>query len=147
MALEDLAIDAPRWSGSTVLYPSDACEHGKKLLEQMALTKASVSSAPRVPRTAVIYGNDEKFPVGGAKVVRTGDKVTIVGAGRDVARSHQAADALKAEGINVTVIDAYSIKPLGKDVILAAAKKTGQHRHHREDHYSEGGLGDAVAAN
>src|SRR5487761_2607990 len=57
----------------------------------------------------------------------------------------KAADALKAEGINVTVIDAYSIKPLGKDVILAAAKKTGNTVITVEDHYSEGGLGDAVA--
>jgi len=55
--------------------------------------------------------------------VRTGDKVTIVGAGVTLHEALKAADALKAEGINVTVIDAYSIKPLGKDVILAAAKK------------------------
>jgi transketolase len=57
----------------------------------------------------------------------------------------KAADTLKAEGINVTVIDAYSIKPLGKDVILAAAQKTGNTVITVEDHYAEGGLGDAVA--
>ena len=57
----------------------------------------------------------------------------------------KAADPLKAEGINITVIDAYSIKPLGKDEILAAAKKTGNTVITVEDHYSEGGLGDAVA--
>jgi transketolase len=52
---------------------------------------------------------------------------------------------LKAEGITVTVIDAYSVKPLAKDVILAAAKKTGNTVITVEDHYPEGGLGDAVA--
>ena len=57
----------------------------------------------------------------------------------------KAADTLKAEGVTVTVIDAYSIKPLGKDVILAAAKKTGNVVITVEDHYPEGGLGDAVA--
>jgi len=57
----------------------------------------------------------------------------------------KAADLLKAEGITITVIDAYSIKPLAKDVILAAAKKTGLTVITVEDHYAEGGLGDAVA--
>jgi transketolase len=57
----------------------------------------------------------------------------------------KAADKLKSEGINVTVIDAYSIKPLGKKEILVAAKKTNNTVITVEDHYSEGGLGDAVA--
>ena len=60
-----------------------------------------------------------------------GDKVTVVAAGVTLHEALKAADALKAEGIGITVIDAYSIKPLGKDVIKAAAQKTGQHRHHR----------------
>ena len=143
MALEDLAM-MRAVVGSTVLYPSDAVST-EKLLEQMALTKGVCFLRTSRPKTAVIYGNDEKFPVGGAKVVRTGDKVTIVGAGVTLHEAIKAADALKAEGINVTVIDAYSIKPLGKDVILAAAKKTGNTVITVEDHYSEGGLGDAVA--
>ena len=143
MALEDLAM-MRAVVGSTVLYPSDAVST-EKLLEQMALTKGVAFLRTSRPKTPVIYGNDEKFPVGGAKVVRTGDKVTIVGAGVTLHEAIKAADALKAEGINVTVIDAYSIKPLGKDVILAAAKKTGNTVITVEDHYSEGGLGDAVA--
>ncbi len=143
MALEDLAM-MRAVVGSTVLYPSDAVST-EKLLEQMALTKGVCFLRTSRPKTPVIYGNDEKFPVGGAKVVRTGDKVTIVGAGVTLHEAVKAADALKAEGINVTVIDAYSIKPLGKDVILAAAKKTGNTVITVEDHYSEGGLGDAVA--
>ncbi|MDD5139743.1 MAG: transketolase [Verrucomicrobiales bacterium] len=143
MALEDLAM-MRAVAGSTVLYPSDAVST-EKLLEQMAMIKGVCFLRTSRPKTAVIYGNDEKFPVGGAKVVRQGDKVTIVGAGVTLHEALKAADALKAEGINVTVIDAYSIKPLGKDVILAAAKKTGNMVITVEDHYSEGGLGDAVA--
>jgi transketolase len=143
MALEDLAM-MRAVVGSTVLYPADAVAT-EKLLEQMAILKGVAFLRTSRPKTPVIYGNDETFPVGGAKVLRTGDKVTIVGAGVTLFEALKAADSLKAEGINVTVIDAYSIKPLGKDVILAAAKKTGNTVITVEDHYTEGGLGDAVA--
>jgi transketolase len=143
MALEDLAM-MRAVVGSTVLYPADAVAT-EKLLEQMALGKGVYFLRTSRPKTPVIYGNDEQFPVGGAKVLRTGDKVTIVSAGVTLFEALKAADTLKAEGINVTVIDAYSIKPLGKDVILAAAKKTGNTVITVEDHYAEGGLGDAVA--
>jgi transketolase len=143
MALEDLAM-MRAVVGATVLYPSDAVST-EKLLQQAALNKGVFFIRTSRPKTPVIYGNDEQFPIGGAKVLREGDKVTIVGAGITLFEALKAADTLKAEGINVTVIDAYSIKPLGKDVILAAAKKTGNTVITVEDHYSEGGLGDAVA--
>ncbi len=74
-----------------------------------------------------------------------GDKVTIVGAGVTLFEALKAAETMKGEGITVTVIDAYSIKPLGKNEILAAARKTNNTVITVEDHYSEGGLGDAVA--
>jgi transketolase len=145
MALEDLAM-MRAIAGSVVLYPSDAVST-EKLLEQMALAKGIHFLRTSRPKTPVIYGNDEKFPIGGAKVVRqnAGDKVTVVAAGVTLHEALKAADALKAEGIGVTVIDAYSIKPLGRDVILAAAKKTANTVITVEDHYIEGGLGDAVA--
>ena len=143
MALEDLAM-MRAVVGSTVLYPADAVAT-EKLLEQMATIKGVCFLRTSRPKTPVIYGNDEQFPAGGAKVLRTGDKVTIVSAGVTLFEALKAADTLKAEGVNVTVIDAYSIKPLGKKEILAAAKKTGNTVITVEDHYSEGGLGDAVA--
>ena len=143
MALEDLAM-MRAIVGSTVLYPSDAVST-EKLLEQMALGKGVYFLRTSRPKTPVIYGNDEKFPIGGAKILREGDKVTVVAAGVTLFEALTAADTLKNEGIGVTVIDAYSIKPLGKDVILAAAKKTGNTVITVEDHYAEGGLGDAVA--
>jgi transketolase len=145
MALEDLAM-MRAVVGSTVLYPGDAVST-EKLLEQMALTKGVCFMRTSRPKTPVIYGNDEKFPIGGAKVLRqsAGDKVTIVSAGVTLFEALKAADTLKGEGIGVTVIDAYSIKPLGKKEILAAAQKTSHTVLTVEDHYSEGGLGDAVA--
>ena len=145
MALEDLAM-MRAIVGSTVLYPSDAVST-EKLMEQMALNRGIFFLRTSRPKTPVLYGNDEQFPIGGAKVLRQadGDKVTVIGAGVTLHEALKAADALKAEGIGITVIDAYSIKPLGKDVIRAAAAKTGNIVITVEDHYAEGGLGDAVA--
>jgi len=145
MALEDMAM-MRAIAGSVVLYPSDAVST-EKLLEEMALAKGIHFLRTSRPKTPVIYGNDEKFPVGGAKVVRqnAGDKVTVVAAGVTLFEALKACDALKGEGIGITVIDAYSIKPLARDVIKAAAQKTGNSVITVEDHYIEGGLGDAVA--
>jgi transketolase len=145
MALEDLAM-MRAVAGSTVLYPSDAvC--AEKLMEQMAKNRGIFFLRTSRPKTPVIYNNDEQFPIGGAKVLRQGpsDKVTVVGAGVTLFEALKAADTLKNEGIGITVIDAYSIKPLGKDVIKAAAQKTNNTVITVEDHYIEGGLGDAVA--
>jgi transketolase len=145
MGLEDIAM-MRAIVGSTVLYPSDAvC--AEKLVDEMAAHKGICFLRTSRPKTPVIYNNDETFPIGGAKVLRqsAGDKVTVVAAGVTLFEALKAADALKAEGIGITVIDAYSIKPLGRDVIKAAAKKTKNLVVTVEDHYAEGGLGDAVA--
>jgi transketolase len=145
MALEDIAM-MRAIAGSAVLYPSDAVST-EKLVEQMAQTKGICFLRTSRPKTPVIYGNDEPFPVGGAKVLRqnAGDKATVVAAGVTLHEALKAAEMLKAEGIGITIIDAYSIKPLGRDVIKAAAQKTGKTIITVEDHYTEGGLGDAVA--
>ena len=145
MGLEDIAM-MRAIVGSTVVYASDAvC--AEKLMDQMAAHKGICFLRTSRPKTPVLYNNDEAFPIGGAKVLRQSpeDKVTVVVAGVTLYEALKAADALKAEGIGITVIDAYSIKPLGKDVIKAAAKKTKNLVVTVEDHYAEGGLGDAVA--
>ena len=145
MALEDIAL-MRAIAGSTVLYPSDAVS-AERLIEQMAQNRGIHFLRTSRPKTPIIYNNDEQFPIGGAKVLRqnAGDKVTIVGAGVTLYEALKAADSLKNEGIGVTVIDAYSIKPLAKDVIKAAAQKTNNTIITVEDHYAEGGIGDAVA--
>jgi transketolase len=145
MGLEDIAM-MRAVEGSAVLYPSDAVST-EKLMEQMALHKGVAFLRTSRPKTPVIYGNDEAFPIGGAKVNRqaAGDKVTVIGAGVTLFEALKAADALAKEGIGITVIDAYSVKPLAKDVILDAARKTNNLVLTVEDHYPEGGIGDAVA--
>ena len=145
MALEDIAL-MRAIAGSTVLYPADAVA-AEKLLEQMAKRHGIDFLRTSRPKAPIIYNNDEQFPIGGAKVLRqnAGDKVTVVAAGVTLYEALKAADTLKGEGIGITVIDAYSIKPLGKDVIRAAAQKTNNTVITVEDHYAEGGIGDAVA--
>jgi transketolase len=145
MGLEDIAM-MRAVAGSVVLYPSDAvC--AEKLVNEMAANKGIYFLRTSRPKTPVLYSNEEPFPVGGAKLVRqgTGDKVTVVAAGVTLYEALKAADALKNEGIGITVIDAYSIKPLAKELIKTAAQKTNNLVLTVEDHYPQGGLGDAVA--
>jgi len=145
MALEDLGM-MRALPGSIVFYPSDAvC--AEKCLEQMAEHKGISYLRTSRPKTPVIYGNDEKFPIGGAKVLKqnAGDKITVVSAGVTLFEALKAADILAKDGITITVIDAYSVKPLAKEVIKAAAQKTNNLVLTVEDHYPEGGLGDTVA--
>jgi transketolase len=145
MGLEDIAM-MRAIAGSVVLYPSDAvC--AEKLMDAMAANRGIFFLRTSRPKLPVIYNNDETFPVGGAKVLHQSgsDKITVVAAGVTLYEALKAADALKAEGIGITVVDAYSIKPLGKDVIRACAQKTNNLVLTVEDHYPEGGLGDAVA--
>ncbi len=145
MGLEDLAM-MRALPGSAVLYASDGvC--AEKLVDQMAAYKGICYLRTSRPKTPVIYNNEETFPIGGAKVLRQSaqDKVTVIAAGVTLYEALKAADTLKGEGIGITVIDAYSVKPLAKDTIRDAASKTRNLVVTVEDHYAEGGLGDAVA--
>ena len=96
--------------------------------------------------TPVIYGPDEEFPVGGSRVVRSSDDddVTIVGAGITLHEALKAADALAEEGVTPRVIDLYSVKPIDVEGLRAAAEATGGRVVTVEDHWPEGGLGEAV---
>ncbi|MGA2658611.1 MAG: transketolase C-terminal domain-containing protein, partial [Verrucomicrobiota bacterium] len=145
MGLEDLAM-MRAVVGSVVLYPSDAVA-AERLTEQMAMHKGVCFLRTSRPKTPVIYNNDEPFPIGGAKILRQapGDRVTVVAAGVTLFEALKAADLLKNEGVGITVIDAYSIKPLARDIIKNAAQKTNNLVLTVEDHYPQGGLGDAVA--
>ena len=145
MALEDLAM-MRAVAGSIVLYPSDAVST-EKLVEEMTRSRGIFFLRTSRPKVPVIYGQNETFPLGGAKVVRQSprDKATVVAAGVALHEALRAADGLSREGVSISVIDAYSIKPLGRDVIRAVAEKTNRQIVTVEDHYVEGGLGDAVA--
>ncbi|GAB3278380.1 transketolase [Parasphingorhabdus pacifica] len=141
MALEDLAA-LRAVHGSTVLYPCDGNQTAA-LVELMAdqpgisYLRASRGAAP------VLYGRDETFRIGGSKVVRDGDHVTLAGAGVTVHESLRAAGILQDNGINARVLDLYSIKPIDAEALAAAASDTAGIVT-AEDHWPEGGLGEAV---
>jgi transketolase len=142
MALEDLAM-MRAVHGSTVLYPSDANQTAK-LVEQMANRAGIVFLRTTRAATPVIYGADEQFPIGGSRVLRDGDDVAIVAAGITLHESLEAARQLEDEGISARVIDLYSVKPVDGETLRAAAEATGGRVLTVEDHWPEGGIGDAV---
>ena len=145
MALEDIASLRAVHS-SVVLHPCDANQTAK-LVAAMADTEGIAFLRTLRPNTPVIYDADEEFGVGGSRVIRSSedDDVTIVGAGVTVHEALKAADALEEDGITARVIDAYSIKPIDAATLQAAAEATGRIVT-VEDHFPEGGLGDAVLA-
>ncbi len=112
MALEDLAMMRAVF-GSTVLYPCDGNQTAR-LVSEMADRHGIAYLRTTREKTPIIYGADETFPIGGSKVVRQSDEdqVTIVAAGITLHEALKAYDQLKSEGINVRVIDAYSVKPI-----------------------------------
>src|SRR5258708_7051835 len=144
MALEDLAMMRAVY-GSTVLYPCDANETAQ-LVAQMADHDGIVYLRTTREKTPVIYSPDEEFVVGGSKVPRQSDKdeVTVVAAGITLHEALKAYDQLKSQGIRIRVIDAYSVKPIDEETLLAAVEETGNKIVVVEDHWPEGGLGDAV---
>jgi transketolase len=144
MALEDLAMfrTVP---GSTVLYPCDAVS-GERMVALAAATEGLCYIRTSRPKTPVIYPNDEVFTVGGSKTLRSSgnDVATVIAAGVTVFEALAASDQLAKQGINIRVIDAYSVKPIDAGTLIEAGRETGR-LITVEDHYAQGGLGDAAA--
>jgi transketolase len=143
MGLEDLAM-MRALTESTVLYPSDAVSTGHAV-RLAAELKGIVYIRSTRPKAPVIYGPNEPFEVGRAKVIRqsSNDRITIVGAGVTLFEALGAHDRLKAEGILTRVIDIFSVKPIDEET-LKASRETGNLILTVEDH-SAGGIGDAIA--
>ncbi|MFI6739596.1 transketolase [Nonomuraea sp. NPDC050451] len=143
MGLEDLAM-LRAVHGSTVLYPCDANQAAALTAELADVEGVSYLRTTR-GETPVIYPPDERFPVGGSRVLRHSpdDRATVVTAGVTVHEALAAADELREAGIPVGVIDLYSVKPVDTAVLVEAATTTGN-LITVEDHRLEGGLGDAV---
>jgi transketolase len=143
MALEDLAMFRAV-HGSTVLYPSDPNQTAA-LLPLMAEREGIVFMRTTREKTPVIYPPGQQFEIGGSRVVRQtdADQVTLVGAGITLHEALKAADALADDGIAARVIDCYSVKPIDAETLRIAGRETGAILT-IEDHWPEGGLGEAV---
>ena len=142
MGLEDLAAFRAV-SSSTVLYPCDGNETAKLVRAMADLGGISYLRTTRSD-TPVLYGADEEFPVGGSKTLRSPDDedVTIVAAGITLHEALKAADTLESEGISARVIDCYSVKPIDAETLRSIRTPIVT----VEDHWAEGGLGEAVLA-
>jgi transketolase len=145
MALEDLAMCRAE-PNFVVLYPCDAVS-AERLLALMAYHPGPAYMRTSRPKTPVIYDNDERFEIGGLKVLRQSphDAVTVIGAGVTVLEALKAHDELKKSGIGIRVIDLYSLAPVDRNGLVAAARATQGRVVTVEDHYPTGGVGDAVA--
>lgn len=144
MGLEDIALfrSIP---GSTVFYPSDAvsCE---RAVEMAANTKGVCFIRTSRPNTAVIYNNNDKFEIGKLRVVKQSakDQVLLVGAGVTLYEAINAAAQLEKAGIHARVVDLFTVKPIDRDGLIKNAKECGGRIVTVEDHYKEGGIGEAV---
>jgi transketolase len=145
MALEDLAAFRAVHS-STVLHPSDANQAARLVAEMADRPGISYMRTLR-PKTPVRTAPDEPVAIGGSRAVRSSpeDEVTIVACGITLEEADKAADELESQGIRARVIDCYSIKPIDATTLATAARETGAIVT-VEDHWPEGGLGDAVLA-
>jgi transketolase len=134
--------------GSTVLYPCDANQTAR-LVGLMAQQDGISYLRTTREKTPILYPDDlDGFRVGGSRIVRGGqadDAVAVVAAGITVHEAIKAADQLKPV-IKIRVIDAYSIKPIDTRALIDAVRATGGRLCVAEDHWPEGGLGDAVLA-
>jgi transketolase len=146
MALEDIAMFRAI-PGSTVLYPSDANQAAK--LVALAADNQGVTYL-RLTRadTPVIYSSDAGFSIGGSRLVHASpvDQVTVVAAGITVHEAMTAAQQLAPEGIAIRVLDLYSIKPIDRQALIESLTVTRGKLVTVEDHWPEGGLGDAALA-
>lgn len=146
MALEDIAMFRTVFGG-VVLYPSDAVS-AEKLTDEAVKHNGNVYIRTTRKETKVIYDlKNDDFRIGGSKTVKSSasDKATVVAAGVTLHEALAAYEELKKDNINIRVIDLYSIKPLDVENLQKAAKETG-HIITVEDHFKEGGLGEAVIA-
>ena len=147
MALEDLAMfrSIP---GSTVFYPSDVVSTERAV--ELAAQKFGIAFIRTSrPATPVVYPNDTVFQVGKAHVLRSNGKsdvALVIGAGVTLHEALAAADNLKTQGVHIRVLDPFTIKPLDADTIVTNAKEAGGKVVVVEDHYPEGGIGEAVAS-
>jgi transketolase len=145
MALEDLSM-MRAVPNLAVLYPCDAVSTERLVVEMASWSGLAYMRTSR-PKTDIIYGLDEKFPIGGSKVLHQSpqDVATVVAAGVTVFEARKAYEQLKREGVYIRVIDAYSVAPIDAATLVASATATRGVVLTVEDHYAAGGLGEAVA--
>ena len=144
MALEDIAAFRAIHS-SVVLYPSDAYS-ADRLTEEAARLQGITYIRTSRPKMPLLYSAADKFPVPGFKVLRQSenDRALVIGAGITIHEALKAFEELKQRGVSIRVMDLYCVKPIDGKQIAEQLKAAGGNLITVEDHYPEGGLGEAV---
>ncbi len=141
-SIEDFAL-MTSLPGFVVLNPCDAVQ-AKALVLEAAKYKGPVYMRTGRPKTPVIYPPQTNFSIGKGIRLREGKDVTLIATGLLVFEALEAEEKLRAEGIEASVIDIHTLKPLDRELIIEEARKT-----HAlvvaEEHQIWGGLGSAVA--
>ena len=140
--LEDVAL-MRELPGMRVLVPADYAA------ARAAIRLAATTEGPvyvRMGRASVpcVYADDVELEVGKAYVLREGTDVTIIANGVEINEALRAAEQLAEAGVSAEIVDAFSVKPLDTDTILASLAKTGCGVV-AEEHSVYGGLCSAVA--
>ena len=141
-SVEDIAL-ASALAGFVVLVPADEFAT-RALVREMAAYVGPVYMRTGRPKSPIIYGPEDKFPIGKSKVHGSGRDVAVVACGLEVAEALKAQAQLEEEGIAARVIDAYTIKPLDEEAMAQAARECGAIVT-AEEHLLDGGLGSQVA--
>lgn len=140
-SVEDIAL-MRSIPNMVVLNPADAIE-AKQAIFAAAEYYGPVYIRLGRAATPAIHDENYKFEIGKGEVLAEGNDVAIIATGIMVAKALEAAEQLKAEGINATVVNIGTIKPLDKELIVKVAKATGKVVT-AEEHSVIGGLGSAV---
>jgi transketolase len=143
MALEDIAQFRSILNG-VVLYPSDGVST-LKLLDQMYHHQGISYMRTTRMDTPILYDEHSDFVIGGSRVLHSSDRdiLTVVGAGVTLHETLKAYDSMREQGIEIRVIDLYSIQPLDTATLHTSIRETGGILV-VEDHGLAGGIGEAV---
>ena len=142
MAIEDIAL-ACSLPGMTVMVPADA-PSAKAATRAMIEREGPTYLRCGRPKVPVLYDDESSFHVGKANRLRDGDDITLIANGIMVAMALDAAEGLAREGVNATVLDMHTVKPIDVQAIERAANETGGIVV-AEEHLAYGGLGATVA--
>ncbi len=146
MGLEDIAMMCAE-PDTTCLYPCDATSAWQATRLIAGIKGLGYLRLGR-PNSPILYGPDEKFEIGRCKVLRRSDhdRALVVAGGVTVFEALAAYEELKKQGIEVGVIDLFSLQPIDRDELANSARAAGRLVVTVEDHYAHGGMGDCVMA-
>lgn len=140
--LEDISL-MRTLPNMTVISPSDDFQT-KWVIREISKINGPVYVRLARLATPIIYEEEQKFEIGKAVQIGEGTDGTVFATGVTVAEAIKAQEELKAQGINIRVVDVHTIKPIDRDMIIKCAKETKK-LVSVEDHSIIGGLGSAIS--